>query len=226
MKKAVLITTLAVALFTSSIGVNAQAESVDISKAEFKVDHEFMEIFQTDQEQIYEKYSNVADIQEIQLSDSQISKCVEAYQDNGDGIRREVDCDVKLNKVVFQQEAGLCSLAEEDAPVLYVLSATASSKESDSSTTKNGVTLYGCIGWTDNFGPNNKFEYVKGSRSGSYSGKGRYDALNGTTNLCGGDFDSSFYSTSTSNHTTGYSFRLNIQSGTGFNLNFTTSVLD
>ncbi len=90
----------------------------------------------------------------------------------------------------------------------------ASEKTSEDSVTSKGVTLNGCIGWIDNLGPVNEFVYASGSRSGTYTGKGSYAAYRGTTVLCSGEFDASFFATSSRSDNTGFQFRLLIRSGT------------
>lgn len=96
----------------------------------------------------------------------------------------------------------------------YVMSVLASEKTSENSITSKGVTLNGCIGWIDNLGPVNEFVYASGSRSGTYTGKGSYAAYRGTTVLCSGEFDGSFFATSSRSDNTGFQFRLLIRSGT------------
>lgn len=96
----------------------------------------------------------------------------------------------------------------------YVMSVLASEKTSEDSITSKGVTLNGCIGWIDNLGPVNEFVYASGSRSGTYTGKGSYAAYRGTTVLCSGEFDDSFFATSSRSDNTGFQFRLLIRSGT------------
>ncbi len=92
-------------------------------------------------------------------------------------------------------------------------------KTSQSSITSKGVTLNGTIGWIDYFGPVNEFKYCSGSRSGSYTGDGYYQANRGSDNLCNADFSgTSFYSTSTLSDQTGTAFRLLVRSKTSQDL--------
>lgn len=107
--------------------------------------------------------------------------------------------------------------ADEDKEAVtdfYVMSVLASEKTSEDSKTSKGVTLNGCIGWIDNLGTINEFVYASGSRSGTYTGKGSYAAYRGTTVLCSGEFDDSFFAPSNKTDNIGFQFRLLIRSGT------------
>lgn len=230
MRKTLLITTLAFLLSTCSICVNAQSIYDNMPTEEFKINDSTVAMLQINPELIYETYSDVIDIQEVSLTDSQISKCVEAYEYNENGVRQELECEVTLNKILLQNNADILNSTGQDTSTLYVLMATSTSKTSDDSLTSDGVTLYGCIGWEDKLGIVNYFEYASGSRSGSYTGDGYYQAMRGTGTLCNGYFDTSFYSTSELDDTGGTEFRLIVRSstssGTSVQLNFTTSIFD
>lgn len=155
---------------------------------------------------------------------------VEAYEQSVDGVMEEINCEVTLNKIICEDNASVLYSVNESTSTYYVLSATATSKTSENTLSDDDVTLYGCIGWKDNFGIDNEFEYVSGSRSGSYSGTGYYQASNRISPLCNGNFERSFYSTSNVEDTSGGEFRLLVRtpttSGTTIYLDFGTSILD
>lgn len=231
MKRTLLTTAFAFVLFTASIPVNAQILFEIKPEETFEMDDAFMAMLQTNPELIYDEYSNVLNIQEVSLEDSILNECAEAYEYNTDGtLLQELDCEVTLNKIEVQSNAATLNSVQENTSSFYVLTATASSKTSDDSLTSDGVTLYGCIGWDDNFGVINTFNYASGSRSGSYTGTGYYLAMRGTGTLCSGDFDTSFYATSNESDSSGTQFRLIVRSstssGTTVQLNFTTSIFD
>lgn len=230
MRRILSITTLAFLLSACSICVNAQSTYDNMPAEEFKIDDSTVAMLQTNPDLIYEKYSDVIDIQEISLTDSQISKCAEAYEYSENGTRQELECEVTLNKIILQNNEAVLNSVDENTSALYVLTATSTSKISDDTLTSDGVTLYGCIAWEDKLGVVNYFKYVDGSRSGSYTGDGYYQAMRGTGTLCHGYFDTIFYSTSELEDTSGTEFRLIVRSstasGTSVQLNFTTSIFD
>lgn len=229
MKRTLLVVTLAFALSVSPVGVNAQTVET-ASKEEFKIDESLVELIQTEPEMIYERYSNVIDVQEIPLDSTQVSEMTEAYEYTEDGAVQGLDCEVTLNRITCQNNYGMLYSAEESTSTFYVMSVRGTSKTSEDSKTENGVTLEGVIGWEDMLGPVNKFEYASGSRSGSYTGTGQWQAMRGTHVLCSGDFDTSFYGTSSQSDLTGTSFRLTVRSATSGSktavLTFETSMFD
>lgn len=191
-----------------------------------------MTLLQDNPELLYEKYSNVISVEEIPLEGSVLEDCARAYEYNSNGSVDALECELTLSKITCMDESVDYRTANTEESTYYVLMAVTSTKTSEDSTTQNGVTLKGCIGWEDWLGPVNKFSYASGSRSGSYnaSEQAYYLATRGTTNLCSGYFDTSFYSTSNLSDTTGSQFRLMIttkdSSGNKVELNFFTSIFD
>lgn len=221
-------TTLAFSLCASSICVNAQTIET-VPKEEFKIDDYSIELMQTEPKKIYERYSNVVDVQEIVLNDNQVSELIEAHEYNEDGTVEDLDCDVTLNIITCQNDSSMLYSSEESTSTFYVMSARGTSKTSEGSNKQEGVTLTGCIGWEDNFGISNKFLYASGSRSGSYTGTGHYQAMRSTHVMCSGDFDTSFYGTSEETET-GTQFKLTVRSSTSnsktASLTVSTSIFD
>ena len=158
--------------------------------------------------------SSVVTIEEMVLDERTVSQYVVAHEYNEDGTVQELDCEVTLNKVIYKDGISALNSDSEGTSTLYVLSGTL--KESTDQNTEDGVTLYGCIGWTDNLGPWNRFEYCKGSRSGSYdpNEKGTYTVQRESHSLCSGRFDTSFYDTSDEPDPSGYKFRMRVSSKT------------
>lgn len=229
MKRVIIILVATFALFTDYIHVNAHPNCETFSVNQLENDNSFIELMTTNPETIYEKYNNVIDIQEVPLEE-EINGCVEAYEYDETGLIEELDCNVKLNRIAYQSNSNTEYSVSANTSTLYILTAEASSKTSEDSLTEDGVTLKGCIGWNDVLGIGNSFEYASGSRSGSISGEGYYQALRGTHTLCYGNFATSFYSTSQDADTSGTQFRLIVRSGTTsgstVQLNFTTSIFD
>lgn len=183
MKRVIIILVATFALFTDYIHVNAHPNCETFSVNQLENDNSFIELMTTNPETIYEKYNNVIDIQEVPLEE-EINGCVEAYEYDETGLIEELDCNVKLNRIVYQSNSNTEYSVSANTSTLYILTAEASSKTSEDSLTEDGVTLKGCIGWNDVLGIGNSFEYASGSRSGSISGEGYYQALRGTHTLC------------------------------------------
>lgn len=185
-------------------------------------DENFISLVTENADQVLEKYDNIIDIREEVLTADESAEYATATETSlVDGTVDEVETFVKFTTIVFEGDSG-----EETYQI-----ASATAKTSSDSITSNGVTLKGYIGWIDNLGVVNEFRYVSGSRSGDYSGSGYYLALRGTSNLCSGNFDTSFYGTSSLSDLTGTQFRLQVSSPNAdgdktVKLNFTTSILD
>lgn len=81
----------------------------------------------TNPETIYEKYNNVIDIQEVPLEE-EINGCVEAYEYDETGLIEELDCNVKLNRIVYQSNSNTEYSVSANTSTLYILTAEASSK--------------------------------------------------------------------------------------------------
>lgn len=230
MKKALWAITVSAVLLVCSLQVNAQYIPKAVPAGKFAINETAIEIIRTDPALLREKYNNVLAVQEVQLEDSQLAEYAEAYEYDTDGTMRKLDCDLTLNKVVCRNENNLACSAFEEFSTFYVLYATTASKTTESSCDREGVQLTGCIGWKDNLGPFNDFEYASGTRSGSYTGKASYQVLKQTTTLCSGEFDTSFYATSTVAEVNSMAFRLivksNASNGKKVELNFTTSMFD
>lgn len=168
-------------------------------------------------------YDNIIAIDTIELDELSKEQVVQAYYSNSNGIEFEIECDYELKKVVLKNHR---SRFVNETETVYVLSGT--TKTSDDNMTENGVTLNGCIGWTDNLGISNEINYVSGSRTGLYSGMGSYSVTGGTVPLGSGDFSISFYNSSISGQAT--VFRLHVYSkdyyGNQVTLSIATSLLD
>lgn len=214
MKKVISILAVAFVIFNNSMYVNAQSIGETFSVHKIENDNSFIELMMTNPETIYEKYNNIIDIQEVPLEEEVINGCVDAYEYDATGLIEELDYNVKLNKIVYQSNSNKLHSINANTSTLYVLTAEASSKTSEDSLTNDGVTVKGCIGWNDVLGVVNYFEYASGSRSGSISGDGYYQALRGAHTLCSGNFDTSFYSTSQDADSSGTQFRLIVRSDT------------
>ena len=55
-------------------------------------------MIQTEPEMIYERYSNVINVQEIPLDSSQVCEMAEAYEYTEGGAVQGLDCEVTLNE--------------------------------------------------------------------------------------------------------------------------------
>lgn len=210
-----LVTSLALAFLLDSSMVHAQSVMREPVSEKLTIDDELVALLQTAPELVCEKYSNIIDVQTVSLDEDMIDDCVTALEYGENGTALPLECDVVLNKIVYQNQASeLYSLGTE-ASTYYVLSATATSKTSTDTKTEDGVTLYGCIGWEDVLGPlGNKLEYVSGYRSGAYVNQGDYTALKQSHELCGGKFDTSFYDTPDDTGASSMKFRLIVNSDT------------
>ena len=185
----------------------------------------FIYELQMNPDALVEKFDNVVSVKQEVVEQDFADKLIECSYIS------ETDEDF-----LFEYEANLTTLeyktdmSNKNISTFYVLSATGTTKTSTDKYSSNGVTLSGCIGWVDNTGIQNEFKYVSGSRSGSYSGQGFYNAKNHTVPLCSGYFDTSFYSTSNATNQTGLQFdlliRTNDTSGGKVELLIKTSMLD
>jgi len=123
---------------------------------------------------------------------------------------------VLLSKISYREKADEISteIGDENVAAVYVL--TADTKDSVDSTTKNGISLKGTITWIDHAGLNNELVSVSGSRSGSYSGDGKYIVTSGTHNVTNGSgsFSGTTFSNSAVGGEKGYSFTLTMHSYT------------
>lgn len=229
MKNLFLITSLALAFLLDSSMVHAQSVMREPVSEKLTIDDELVTLLQTAPELIPEKYSNIVEVQTVSMDEDMIGDCVTAWEYDENGTMLPLECDVVLNKIVCQNNASKTYSLGTTASTFYVLSATATSKTSEDTLTEDGVTLYGCIGWEDVLGPFNNLEYVSGYRRGSYANKGSYTVLSWTHEMCGGDFDTSFYDTP-DDKVNGSQFQLIVNSDTSnggkVKLNFSTSFLD
>ena len=207
--------------FDNKIGSNDNLKLEDL-----KSDSMIQEIIEMPDEML-NKYSNVLSIEKKIIAKDEIANYVTAKKCDKDGLVSDMDAEAMITKISFLNDNNQNTITN-----FYLLTAsTSEQKTSEETITSKGVTLNGCIGWIDNIGPINEFVYASGSRSGSYSGNGFYEALRGTSVLCSGNFSTNFYSTSDLSDSTGISFRLFVRSATsqdGSNviLNFTTSIFD
>ena len=161
-----------------------------------------------------ETYSNVIDIQQEKLDANTLAEC-SAYKTNADGSVQEFECEVTLNKIIYQDNDAVRSCSDESISTFYVLTASTDIKTSTHEESAYGITLKGSIGWVDNLGVNNLFKYTSGSRSGNYSGDGWMALYAGQHALCDGYFSgSTFYKTSDKDDQYGLSFRLLVKSKT------------
>lgn len=71
---------------------------------------------------IYERYSNVIDVQEIPLDSSQVCEMAEAYEYTEGGAVQGLDCEVTLNRITCQNNYGMLYSAEESTSTFYVMS--------------------------------------------------------------------------------------------------------
>lgn len=227
-KKLFLVTTLALGLLSNSAAVSAQPLQDSAVTESIVVDDSFVELLQTDSKALYEKYSNIVDIQEVQLDDEQLSKYVEAYECSEDGMIEDVDCTATLNKITYR-DGSVSPLTADRTSTIYVLMAESTSKTSENSATQYGVTLKGSIVWIDHFGMSNELVSISGERSGSYDGDAKYAITGGTTPIGSGTFDTSFENNDYAG-STAFQFILTIASnpvsGKRFHITVKTSVTD
>ena len=125
--------------------------------------------------------------------------------------------------------SGYDGLIDEETPVLlkisfdnqriknvrnaYMLSSMATLKNSDGSSSRSGVTLYGSIIWYDVLGYTNQLSSISGNitKNGIQQGKAHYVCLvDKTMNAASGDFYGSF-NNSSFRYTQGHYFQLNLQ---------------
>lgn len=213
MKKIFLATALTVAFLWDSSMVHAQPVMCEPVSEKLTIDDELVALIQTAPELIPEKYSNIVEVQTVSVDEDMMDNCVTAWEYDENGTMLPLECDVVLNKIVYQDNASETYSLDTADSAVYVLSAKATSKTSTDDKTENGVTLYGCIGWEDVLGPFNNLKYVSGNRSGSYANKGSYSLLRSSHPLCSGDFDTSFYDTP-DDDPSGTQFRLVVESAT------------
>lgn len=210
MKKMFLAVFLFASVFLSALTVNAKTP-VAAFKASTVSEKSFMELLEVNPEAVYEKYDNVIEIQTMKI-DNKNSDGVKAFKYDKNGILQELDCEVTLNKISYQEGANSISAASNDVSTVYAL--TAETKDSKDSTTKNGITLNGTITWIDHFGTSNELVSVSGSRSGAYKGDGTYKITSQTHGVGSGSFSSGSFSDSSNSGEKGYSFTLVIHSYT------------
>lgn len=231
MKNKLLLIALSLTLLTNSVNVYAQTTK-ESSDTQLCIDDSFVTLLKTNPDLIYQEYENVIDIQEIELSDNQINKSVEALEYTSDGNIKELEYTVTLNKIVYKNDTDTFRLSDDNATSnYYVLSAETTLTESTDSLEQDGVTLYGVIAWYDNFGLGNEFDHVSGHRLGAVTGDGYYAAQRSSGILCSGYFGGTgFYSRSDLDDTSGSSFRLLVRTtasnGSIVKLEFTTSIFD
>ncbi len=212
MKKILSATILLFSLSAGSIIASANTH-VSTFEAHTVTEESFIELMETDPDTIYEKYNNIIDVQTL-TTDNQKSEDIRAFEYDENGILQELDCEVTLNIITYQENIGATRSAIRNNSTVYVLSAT--TKPSSDSTTKNGITLNGTITWIDHLGPSNEFVSVSGSRSGSYSGNGDYIVTSQTHNVGngGGSFSGTTFSSTSGAGSRGSSFTLTVHSST------------
>lgn len=235
--KRVFATTLAVIVslttqshpFTVHAANNVLSEDVKATKSYFSLDDSSIALIEEAPERLTEKYSDILSVEKIELDDLMVEKIAHVVELDQNGNECEVEgveYNVTLTKIVCDNSMHTLNTNNKTS-THYVLYSTATHKESTGSDTRYGVTVTGCIGWTDNAGIFNDFEYVNGARSGSYSGTAKYYALNGTISICTGSFNDSFSDTGSS---TGMTFHLKIttpvQSGKTWTFEVSTSIFD
>ena len=170
-------------------------------------------MLQTAPELVSERYSNIVEVQTVSVDEDMMDDCVTAWEYDESGTMLPLECDVVLNKIVYQNDASETYSLDTAASTFYVLSAKADTTSTDDKT-EDGVTLYGCIGWEDVLGPFNNLKYVSGYRRGAYANEGSYSALKSSHDMCSGNFDTSFYDIPDPSDASGTQFRLVVNSDT------------
>lgn len=209
MRKIFILGTIAALIFGNSIGVNAQAESIDESV--ILIDNAFVDMISKNPEELYKQFDNIENIQEVVINNDEIY--AEAYEILDEDITA-LPCDATLNKVSLNRACNILTADSSfETSTIYILSAS-TTKTSSNTLAEDGVTLKGYIIWEDILGPVNNFKSASGSRSGAYNENGNYMVLRHSTPLCSGTFDTSFYATSDLDDTTGTGFQLIINTKT------------